>query len=194
MTTGCTVIPDNKSIVTTKQSPKARADKLKQLQQWSIQGKIAFIDEKNSHSATLNWQVDEIANNQAVNLTTYLGINVLQVTSKNSHHTIKFDGEVYETDDLSSFLQSLTGLTLPTQVLTYWLKGLPYQDSDIIVYSKDSTLPSRLLSTYDATRWEVTYADYQQVDEYTLATTFAIRKENLLIKIALNSWSIPPSN
>ncbi|MFT5002617.1 MAG: outer membrane lipoprotein LolB, partial [Flavobacteriales bacterium] len=38
--------------------------------------------------------------------------------------------------------------------------------------------------------WQVSYANYQQIDDYSLATKFSIRKDDLLIKIAVNKWLI----
>lgn len=187
---GCTTIPNKESQVLIKQLPQQRINQLQQLQQWKIKGKIAFIEKKSRNSATLSWQVDENLNTQLLNLTSYLGINVLQLDSSDNNHKIQVDGKTYRGRDLETLIHSITGLTLPTEALTFWLKGIPYQENDKINYQETTRLPLNLSSYYNNELWQVSYANYQQINGYSLATKFSIRKDDLLIKIAVNDWII----
>ncbi|PKI16938.1 lipoprotein insertase outer membrane protein LolB [Colwellia sp. 12G3] len=187
---GCSTLPKQGSQPLIQQTPKKRIATLQQLHQWKITGKIAFIDTKSRNSATLSWQIDENQGTQQLNLTSYLGINVLQLDSTNNDHIIQVDGKTYHGQNLEALVQSITGLTLPTQALTFWLKGIPYQESDTISYQKITQLPQTLSSHYNNELWQVTYANYQQIEGYSLATKFSIKKDDLLIKIAVNEWSI----
>ena len=187
---GCTTIPNKESQVLIKQPPQQRINQLQQLQQWKIKGKIAFIEKKSRNSATLSWQVDENLNTQLLNLTSYLGINVLQLDSSDNNHKIQVDGKTYRGRDLETLIHSITGLTLPTEALTFWLKGIPYQENDKINYQETTRLPLNLSSYYNNELWQVSYANYQQINGYSLATKFSIRKDDLLIKIAVNDWII----
>jgi outer membrane lipoprotein LolB len=186
----CSTLPNKKSQQLIQQTPQERTSSLQQLQRWKITGKIGYIEKKSRHSATLNWQVNENNNSQQLNLTTFLGINVLQLDSSENIHKIKVDGKTYQGKKLETLIHSMTGLTLPTQALTFWLKGIPYQESDNISYQKATLLPQTLTSQYNNERWQVSYADYQQIDGYSLATKFSIRKDDLLIKISVNEWLI----
>ncbi len=187
---GCSTVPNNENQVLIKQSSQQRINELQHLQQWKIKGKIAFIEKKSRSSASLSWQVDENENTQKLNLTTYLGINVLQLDSNANSHKIQVDGKTYQGRNLETLIYSITGLTLPTQALTFWLKGIPYQEDDSIQYQKTTQLPLTLSSYYNNELWQVSYANYQQIDSYSLATKFSIKKDNLLIKIVVNDWSI----
>ena len=187
---GCSSTPSEEIPVLTKQTPQQRTIHLAQLQQWKVTGKIAFIEKKSRNSATLSWKVDEKKDTQQLNLTSYLGINVLQLNSNNNSHEIKVDGKTYRGNNLAALVHSITGLTLPTHALTYWLKGIPYQENDRISYHETTKLPQTLSSTYNNERWQVKYANYQQINNYTLATKFTIKKNDLMIKIAINDWSI----
>lgn len=187
---GCSTLPNKETQVLIKQTSQQRINELQQLQQWKIKGKIAFIDKKSRSSATLSWQVDENENTQQLNLTTYLGINVLQLDSNANSHKIQVDGKTYQGRDLEALIHSITGLTLPTQALTFWLKGIAYQEDDSIHYQKETQLPLTLSSYYNNELWQVSYANYQQIDGYNLATKFSIKKDDLLIKIVVNDWSI----
>ena len=173
-----------------KQTPQQRIIKLQQLHQWNIKGKIAFLEKETRNSATIIWQVDESQQSQQLNLTSYLGINVLQLDSMGNNHKIQVDGKTYHGRNLEELVYSITGLTLPTQALTFWLKGMPFQENDNISYQKTTQLPQTLSSHYNNELWQVSYANYQHVDGYDLATKFSIKNDDLLIKIVINDWSV----
>ncbi|WP_252730724.1 lipoprotein insertase outer membrane protein LolB [Colwellia sp. E2M01] len=187
---GCSHTPDKKTPVTIEQTPQQRAMQLAQLQQWQVTGKIAFIEKTARNSASLFWQVNEQKQYQQLNLTTYLGINILQLESDANNHEIQVDGKTYQGTNLEALIYSITGLTLPTKALTYWLKGITYQNTDNIIYDEITLLPESLSSEYNNEVWQVSYANYQSIKGYSLATTFSIKKDDLLIKIIINDWSI----
>ncbi len=119
-----------------------------------------------------------------------MGINVLQLDSTDNNHKIQVDGKTYRGRDLENLIYSITGLTLPTKALTFWLKGIPYQENDKISYQETTLLPLTLSSYYNNELWQVSYANYQQISGYSLATKFSIKKDDLLIKIVVNNWAI----
>jgi outer membrane lipoprotein LolB len=187
---GCSSTPHNGGKALIKQEPEQRVAQIAQLQQWKVQGKIAFFKGKERDSATLTWQVNDNTKTQQLNLTSYLGISVLQLESNNNIHQVQVDGETYQGSDLEALIHSLTGFTLPAKALSFWLKGVPYQDSDAIIYQEKTRLPMSLTSYYNNQMWQVKYSSYQQIDNYSLATKFSIKKDDLLIKIAINEWSV----
>lgn len=193
---GCATKPSNDSpVLIVQQSATQRATQLTQVKQWRLRGKIAFIEQhknkKNKReSATIAWQVNEINHTQELNLTSYLGINVLHLASEHNHHLIKVDGKEYRANNLTQLVHSLTGLTLPTKALTFWLKGLPYQSTDEVKLSHTTQLPVSLNSFSDNVQWQIDYNKYQIFDGVPMATQFTIKKDSLLIKIAINKWSL----
>jgi outer membrane lipoprotein LolB len=189
---GCSTMPQHRSLPVIKQTPQQRSIELKQLHQWQLEGKIGFFERDKRQSASLTWQVNELENTQRLNLTTYLGINVLLLESNNGQHKIQVDGKTYRGNSLEKLINSLTGLTLPTMALTYWLKGIRFQKSDVIIYQESTQLPQKLSSFYNKELWQINYSNYKQIKGYSLATKFSIKKDDLLIKISVNKWSIYP--
>ena len=187
---GCSSTSTNNSQALVQQSPEQRASELAQLQQWQVKGKIAFLAEKTRNSFSLTWQVNEIRQTQRLYLTSYLGINALQLDSIKNDHKIKVDGETFQGHDLEKLITSITGLTLPAKALKNWLKALPYHDTDKLIYQANTQLPQTLSSYYNNQLWQVTYGNYQQVADYSLPTKISIKKDNLFIKIAINDWSV----
>lgn len=187
--TGCSTLPQQQNIQT--EQPRSIAQRIEQassFNQWKINGKIAFISPEKRESATLFWQVDQVKQQQALNLTTFLGINVLSLSSNEGLYRVEVDGEEYHSDDLEQLIYQLTGLTLPTEAMQYWLKGLAWSAQDHITYDKTSLLPSQLLSYYHQLPWQVSYADYQYYAGLALAKKITIKQGQLTIKIAINQW------
>lgn len=194
---GCATKPsDDSTTLIDQQSAVQRTAQLTKINQWSLRGKIAFIEQLNDQtskreSATIAWQVDETNQTQELNLTSYLGINVLHLASEGNNHLIKVNGKEYRAKDLTRLVHSLTGLTLPTKALSFWLKGLPYQSSDQVKLSPNTQLPVSLISLFDNIQWQIDYSKYKVFDGVQMATQFAIRKDGLLIKIVIKKWSLP---
>ena len=187
----CSTIPEKQaSFPITQQQINERTQTLKSLTKWQLQGKIAFIQPDKREKANINWRYQESPLIQKLNLTTYLGINVLQLESINGSHIVEVDGEQYQGTNLNQLIYSLTGLTLPTQALTYWLKGIPFSSNDMVEFSEQTKLPSKLTSTYDDETWQISYKNYQHINGYLLAKSFTIKQNQLTIKIQINHWNI----
>ncbi len=162
---------------------------------WRIRGKIAFIqkipkvNKTKRESAAIAWQVDQNKHTQELNLTTFLGINVLRLTSDQHQHLIKVEGKEYRSSNLPQLIYSLTGLTLPTEALSFWLKGLPYQASDTLRVDKNTQLPIGISSTYHNALWQIDFSHYKTFNNINMATKFTIKKDDLLIKLAVKKWT-----
>lgn len=191
---GCATKPTSPSKNAQPLTAKQRTTHLLNNKKWQLRGKIAFIKkvkdkQDRRESAAITWQVNEVQQTQELNLTSYLGINVLHLESKQEQHLLKVDGEEYRTTNLSHLITSLTGLALPTNALKFWLKGLPYKPSDNVELDKKTQLPLSISSYYDNTSWKIHYSVYQQFNGINMATKFTIEKEDLLIKIVAKKWS-----
>ncbi|MBL4909610.1 MAG: outer membrane lipoprotein LolB [Alteromonadaceae bacterium] len=209
-----------------QQTLSQRNQQMQRLLHWRIKGKIAFI-EKNKmgkykrKSASLRW--DYQANTEAekikpfqqqIDLTTFMGINILHVESYGQQHSIKVDGKKYQGSNLNYMIYNLTGLNLPTQALPYWLKGIAYNKQDKIIYNEVTNLPKILNSIFvkpsiqtlakesfvqqqlmrqkqiNNQTWQVKYSHYKNFSGHQLATRMTITHQELTIKIAINTWSL----
>lgn len=188
---GCSLIPqqNEKYLVDIPTTVDGRNKQMKALSQWEIKGKIAFLQSNKRESANLFWQHTN-AETQRLNLTTYLGINVLQLKSDNGLHTIEVDGEKYQGDDLALLIYQLTQLQLPTEALTFWLKGLPFLSGDTVTYDEKTQLPQSLVSQFNSQTWQINYQHYKIYQQHQLATKFTLTQGNLTIIISINNWDL----
>jgi outer membrane lipoprotein LolB len=187
---GCSSLNNNHQQIIDHQNITERTKKLASLSNWKIKGKMAIISPEERHSLTLNWLYQADIKSQTLNLTTVLGIQIFNLESVNGMHIINVDGQRYQSPDLNTLLSSLTGFTLPTQAMSFWLKGLPYLNNDKITYNETTQLPKTLTSFHDGKKWLVKYDSYQQVAQYQLATKFIIKQANLTIKINVHQWDV----
>ncbi|WDD97722.1 lipoprotein insertase outer membrane protein LolB [Thalassomonas actiniarum] len=190
---GCAVQPPAPSDSSLTQEISERNQQLSALNKWKILGRIAFIQADKRESASLNWRYEQDHNDntrQRLDLTAPLGINVLHLESDNGRHVLEVDGEEYHSEDLDALIYSLTGLTLPTRALSYWLKGLAYLPQDKLSYDSVTRLPVKLTSLYDNRLWSVEYQNYQLVNQHRLATKFTITQAELNIKILVKKWTL----
>ena len=187
---GCSSLLNNHQQITEHQNITERTKKLEALSDWKINGNWGLISPKERHSLTLNWLYQGERKRQTLNLTAVLGVQIFNLESVNGMHVINVDGQRYQSPDLNVLLSSLTGFTLPTQAMSFWLKGLPYLNSDKITYNVETQLPNTLTSFHDGKKWLLKYGAYQQVGQYQLATKFTIKQEDLTIKINVHQWDV----
>lgn len=172
------------------QANSERRQALLALQDWQIKGKIAFISSKERNSADINWRHKGSTNSQKLNLTSYLGINVLQLETIDGKHKLEVDGKEYNARNLDHLIHSFIGLTLPTKALSYWVKGIAFSDKDHITFNDETSLPSSLTSVYDSQSWHIEFQRYKNINGLQLPTSLKIRQADLTIKISINYWHI----
>lgn len=175
---------------TANQDIESRNKQLSQLAHWTINGKIAFINNQERQSATLHWQKNDIDETESLNLSTLFGIKVLELNQEQDNFTLEVDGQQYQTQDLDYLIYSLTGLNLPTRAISHWLKGIAFLPTDQLIYNKNTQLPDSLTSDYNDKKWLIKYSKYHHIGQYQLAKQLTIIQGDLRIKIAIHSWKI----
>ena len=170
------------------QDIETRNKQVAALNEWTITGKIAFINSQQRQSATLYWQKNETEKTESLNLSTLFGIKVLELEQRQDNFTLEVDGNVYDTQNLDALIYSLTGLNLPTRAMNHWLKGLAFLPTDKIVYHAKTQLPQSLTSRYNNKVWQVKYSKYHHIEQFQLAKQLTIIQGDLRIKIVIHSW------
>lgn len=190
--TGCTTTPTNDINESYTSNIIKREKDLAQLQSWEVKGKIAFINSVERKSASLYWK--KSSSSQQLNLTTYLGINVLKLISNDDVHTVEVDGKTYESNNLNELIESLVEVRFPTEALSYWIKAIPYNENDSFTFNPQSKLPLTLASHYNGHEWIIKYSSYQTVQKdnvtLTLPNKIKITSKDLTINFAINHWTI----
>lgn len=184
---GCAQIPEPKKEYANV-TGEARTKVLTSLTDWEMKGQIAFIQQKKRERASIFWQAKPHA--QSLNLTTYLGINVLSLESTRGIHTLEVDGKTYHSDNLDQLIWQLTGLKFPSKALPLWMKALPFSSNDQIELNAETGLPMSLSSFYNGRIWQINYKNYQRFNGIDMPTSLTVKQDGLTIKLAINQWAI----
>jgi outer membrane lipoprotein LolB len=190
--TGCTTTPTNDIEKGYTSNIIKREKNLAHIHDWEVKGKIAFINSAERKSASLYWKKSN--SSQQLNLTTYLGINVLKLRSNDDIHKVEVDGKTYESNNLNNLIESLVDIKFPTEALSYWIKAIPYNENDTFTFDPQSKLPLTLASHYNNHHWVIKYSSYQTIQQgnttLTLPNKIKITSKDLTINLAINHWTI----
>lgn len=164
--------------------------RLEQLSHWSLSGKLAIFIGKDRQSANLHWQ--QTGENYSIQLTSFIGTRILQVTKNNEGiEIINDDGEKFVGQDASTLIKELSpNLELPISALQQWIKGNPV---DATYQMNEQQHVADLLGTdQNGGLWSVEYQQYQFSSGYLLPENLTLKQDNIRVKIAINQWKISP--
>jgi len=160
--------------------------RIQELKDWSISGKLAIFLEDDRQSANIFWQ--QQSNNYNIQLTTFIGTQVLQVTkNEQGIKIIDNDDQVFTGQDTNTLIKQIApGIDLPIKELQQWIKGNPVNAS----YQLNQQLQVEELLGFDQSgaSWEVKYQDYQPYSEYYLPKKIELTREGIRLKISISQW------
>lgn len=188
LATGCSTLPDA-PIEQSNVNQETRIQQLLQKEQWQVKGKIAFIQPDKRQSANLIWQYNNVSSINEIDLTTFLGINILKVSHDNGVYHIEFDDKSYYSDALDSLIYDLTGLLIPTDALPFWMQAIPFNSDDQVEIGKNN-LPSMMTSQYKQENWNITYKTYKMVNNVPMPHSITIKKNGFTLKLAIKQWTM----
>ena len=128
--------------------------------------------------------------NYSIQLTTFIGTRILQVT-KNAQgvEIINNDDEVFTGQDANTLIKQLSpGLDLPISALQQWIKSNPANASYQL---NDQQQVSDILGL-DASQnlWEVSFQQYQHFSGIALPKRVDLKRDNIRLKIAISQWKV----
>ena len=169
---------------------ETHSERLKLLQQWTVNGKIAVRMANAAQSASLIWQQDR--QDTSVQLSGPLGLGATTIHSDGQTLEIH-QGEEHRTIDISTpdAIVLNTGWDLPLQALSYWLKGIPAPNSKVQRLELDPQ--TERLKSLSQDNWDINYQRYQQFQGFTLPARLQIQRGTTRAKIIISRWQTPPA-
>jgi outer membrane lipoprotein LolB len=101
---------------------------LKDLDHWSIRGRVAVFSRDDVYNLGLGWKRQGTVSQ--VKLEATLGQGVIQLNK--SDHSVELttsEGDRYEGDNAQQVLLNSTGLMIPVEGLESWIKGIPHDNT-----------------------------------------------------------------
>lgn len=160
-----------------------RRAQLDRLDHWELQGRIGFVSEHESGSASLYWMQDR--DRYEIKIVAPLGMGSLVVTGdKNGAVLQSSDGEMLHAEDAQWLVWQGTGWVIPMASLRYWILGLPLENE------KYQLSKSGYVSNIKSDAWQVDYQRYQAVQGYELPRNLHIYNPELNIKLVIKNWRL----
>ncbi|MBN1379830.1 MAG: outer membrane lipoprotein LolB [Gammaproteobacteria bacterium] len=162
---------------------QARQKRLHLLENWELKGRIGFVSEHDSGSASLYWKQNRTA--YELQIVAPLGMGSLVVVGDANGVVLQSsEGEILYGEDVQQLLWQKTGWLFPMDNLRYWILGLSLDNEAINLDDFGR------LQQIQNESWQVEYQSYQPVDQYELPRKLTIKSSGVQIKLIVKDWQI----
>ena len=184
MVSGCT---SNFKEYTSEQSPKVLREKLYQIENFQLSGKLGFRNAQEAFSIAVNdWK--QTADRYELQLSsTFLGLGSVTIAGSPSWIEIQESGEEpLQSPYPNEALTELLGMPLPVQRIRYWIRGIPAPQSAAKETKNELGLVSKIIQD----NWVIELDRYHDVNGLPLPGRIKINRDDTRITLAVTQWSI----
>ncbi|CCN69859.1 lipoprotein insertase outer membrane protein LolB [Vibrio nigripulchritudo] len=162
-------------------------EKLETLQNYALTGKMAYIGKDRRQSLNFYWK--KSPDSEELRLTTLLGQTALLLTVDQTGATVvNHEGETFRHVSSNILVHRLTGLSIPVDQLSEWVKGSPF-GADYYELNESNTL-SVLSKQINGQPWDMTFNRYTEESGYVLPSSLTLKQDQTKIKIAVSKWIV----
>lgn len=163
---------------------------LRCVDQWALQGRVAFRSPEQSGSARLSWR--QRAEHYHLSVDGPLGVGGMRIEGDDAQVQIESHGErhVY-TAAPETVLAAALGYELPVRALRYWVLGLSDPQGGRAVWN---VVPGAGVPTLRQAGWTVRYeAREARVAEVPLPTRLNLDRGDLSLRLLVEHWDLDPA-
>jgi outer membrane lipoprotein LolB len=173
--TACTTAP----VLLGRPYSRAVQNDVYALRKWSLDGRLAVAANKDSWSATLNWQHD--VDVEQINLSGPLGQGAARIRLTKNQVVIDRGGKNVQTsNNPEEFIQQQLGMMVPIHSLRYWVVGLPEPEQDFI----------ETADGFKQGQWLIEYKEMQQAGKYTMPRKVFVINSQVKLKVIIDQWTV----
>ncbi len=148
---------------------------------------MGYSNGQESGHANLRWQHHH--NSGEIRVFGPLGSGSAQLTWEPSGARLETGRETIVSDSLEELAGRLTGLWLPVEALSYWVRGLSWPDSPPIHTLMDA---DGKLSKLEQLGWALTFDRYRSVNGLTLPHRIRARRGEQRLSLVIEQWYPEP--
>lgn len=166
-----------------------QTNRLYQLNDWSLSGRVAIQTADNGGQADLIWR--QAGNDFTIQLNGPLGSGALELTSLSDGVLLSSSsGEQLMAASAESLLQQIQGWQFPVSGLRYWLMGVPVPDKP---YRLISWLDNGRLHVMQQDGWHIEFRQYQPVGNKMLPRKIFMHRlddKDVDVRVVIRQWEI----
>jgi outer membrane lipoprotein LolB len=163
---------------------------LRCVDQWALQGRVAFRSPEQSGSARLSWQ--QRGGRYQLSVDGPLGVGGVRIEGDDAQVQVDSHGErhVY-TAAPETVLAATLGYELPVRALRYWVLGLSDPQGGRAVWG---VVPGTAVPTLRQAGWTVRYESREaRVAEVPLPTRLNLDRGDLSLRLLVEHWDLDPA-
>lgn len=180
---GCAVKPPTTTQWQTHQA------QLKKIKHFTAKGKVALISPEQRVSAQFFWE--QKGEEMSLRLTHFLGSTLFKLDIKPGVAVLTDnEGTRHVGKNAQALLLELTGVALPVNDMTQWIKGLPSENNE---YSLGQG--NRLASLFEKSHgagWKVQYNAYDPNTKNLLPSKIQMIQNNQKVNLVISQWIYAP--
>lgn len=165
----------------------AHQQKQIELTAWDIVGKLGIRTPQQSNSARFNWLQQE--QQFDIRVSNLLGQNLATLVGSPDQVQLDITGEDrHITSNPTIFLEQHLGWSLPVNMLSYWIKGIPAPAAQASYQLNEQGL----LENLHQAGWQVNFSRYQTLDSHTLPVKIRLQQNSVVLTLIIKRWNLKP--
>ena len=160
---------------------------LSQLSQWNISGRLGYRAGDEGGSASVDWR--QRGDSGSMHLSGPLGFGSAEIQWAPGEASLTDGKDTVRSADTASLAWRLTGLWLPVEALTYWVRGMPFPHTEFDAGNDDRGQ----LATLEQLGWSLQFDRYDDIGNGLLAPhKIRASRENQRFTLVIQRWEPLP--
>lgn len=159
---------------------------LERIAQFTIHGR-ASVSGPSSGSVSLTWH--QAHQDFDLHVSGPLGVGAMSMAGTPHEVKVRAKDRAYVTKDPEGTFRDTLGWSLPLAGLRYWMLSLPAPGSDFT----ETLDQSGRVQTLMQDGWSLSYTDYVATQHYELPRRLALARDDVKIRVVVDTWSNLPS-
>jgi len=165
-------------------------NKLQQVSEWQVRGKVLLRNEKEKVSGYFFWHQNRKDYTLSVN--SFIGTNVFSLKYEKGLATLQVDGKTYKNANPEQLVYQVTGQVLPVNNLANWMLGNVNTARPAFSQVKQNEKQQLSEFHYQASsfqpKWHVKYNQYQISQGLNVPSSMTVNAVGNKIKLTINDW------
>lgn len=168
---------------------RAEREALYELEQWSLDGRIAVRSRDDSGQASVEW--NHRADIDSIRLSGPLGQGAVDIRMTSDGIQIKSsDGSVKQSDQPDTLLTTIFGVPIPVAALRYWVLGISFPAAQAV----ETVGSGGRLETLLQSGWKIEYQTYEKVGTLVLPVKLTASRGTNRIRLVVDDWQYPDAD
>lgn len=185
---GCAATPPPAPSLLPEHAWLQRETRLRQLETWTLSGRLAISTEAEAWNASLHWS--QRPDGYEVSVIAPLGGGSLQLRGNAEGVVLQTaDQGLYLAQNPDALMRDVLGLQIPVSGLRFWVLGIPQPG---VMQERRIDDWGRLVELRQA-QWRVEFLRYRETPGGSLPDKLFMRNDQFEVRLVISDWEIPTS-